>query len=250
MPPKRGQKAPANAGAFWRATSSRAGQARAIGRLRCKRSHRELGWTVRRALKASNYFWYDKCPRNARIPVNLRQTGRPMKKPPRREGAPDPMASVVDRLLAQLPGLQSDQPLARGNRPRPPETRGGVVSFTVPARLDISASQIIATWARVLLALTFGLVLAKWPYSQVCGLPLLAYLAAVAVFILGAGAGAAAAWRTRTALAHVVALVLMFYGAALTMAELLPRTGYAVRHATWQCSGTSDSPFWVTASRR
>jgi hypothetical protein len=173
-----------------------------------------------------------------------------MKKPLRPEGAPDPMASVVDRLLAQLPGLQSDHPEARGSRPRSPETRAGGVSFITPSPTEISPSQVFATWARVLLALTLGLMLARWPYSQVCGLPLLGYLTAVVVLIVAAGAGAAAAWRTRKALAHVVALVLVFYGAALTMAELLPRTGYAVRHATWQCSASTDSSHWVTAAHR
>jgi hypothetical protein len=173
-----------------------------------------------------------------------------MKKPLQPEGAPDPMASVVDRLLAQLPGLQSDRPETRGSRPRPPEVRGGGVSFATPTRTDVGPSQILATWARVLLALTFGLMLARWPYSQVCGLPLLGYLAAVSVLIVAAGAGAAAAWRTRNALAHVVALVLMCYGMALTMAELLPRTGYAARHATWQCGASTDSPHWVTAYYR
>jgi hypothetical protein len=173
-----------------------------------------------------------------------------MKKPVRLEGAPDPMASVVDRLLAQLPGLQSDHPGAGGSRSRPPEMRAGAVSFATPSRTEISPSQVLATWARVLLALTLGLMLARWPYSQVCGLPLLGYLAAVGVLIVAAGAGAAAAWRTRNALAHVVTLVLMFYGAALTMAELLPRTGYAVRHATWQCNASTDSSHWVTAYYR
>jgi hypothetical protein len=175
-----------------------------------------------------------------------------MKKPVPPEGAPDPMASVVDRLLAQLPGLQSDRPEARDSRPRAPEPRAGGVSlsYATPIRADVGPSQVLATWARVLLALTLGLMLARWPYSQICGLPLVGYLAAVAILIVAAGAGAAAAWRARSALAHVVALVLMFYGTALTMAELLPRTGYAARHATWQCSASSDSPHWVTAYYR
>jgi hypothetical protein len=155
------------------------------------------------------------------------------------------MASVVDRLLAQLPGLQSDQPEARGNLSRPSAVRGLGVSTVVASPIGISPSRVIATWARVLLALTLGLMLALWPYSQSCGLPLFGYLAAVTVLILAAAVGAVAAWRTKNALAHVVALVLILYGAALTMAELLPRTGYAVRQASWQCGLSGSFYQWV-----
>jgi hypothetical protein len=161
------------------------------------------------------------------------------------------MAGVVDRLLAQLPGLQSDRADNAGTRPRASFVGGGgaITTISTSMRAETGQGQ-VATWARVLLALTFGLVLARWPYGQACGLPLLGYLSAVTVLVLSAGVGAAAAWRTRSALAHVVALSLMLYGAALSLAELLPRTGYAVRHATWQCSASTDSSQWVATYRR
>jgi hypothetical protein len=43
------------------------------------------------------------------------------------------------------------------------------------------------------------------------------------------------------ALAHVVALTVLLYGLTLVVAELLPRTGYAVDHAAWQCAEIPSS---------
>jgi len=154
------------------------------------------------------------------------------------------MASVVDRLLAQLPGLQSDRADRAGSRPRASLVGVGGAITTISTRTEPGQGQ-VATWARVLLALTFGMVLARWPYGQACGLALLGYLSAIAVLLVASGVSAAAAWRTRNGLAHMVALILILYGAALTLAELLPRTGYAVKQASWQCSPSAAAPSWI-----
>jgi hypothetical protein len=34
----------------------------------------------------------------------------------------------------------------------------------------------------------------------------------------------------------VLSLVVVLYGLVLSMAEFLPRTGYATHHATWRCA--------------
>jgi hypothetical protein len=99
-----------------------------------------------------------------------------------------------------------------------------------------SQSQLIGVWGRVLLGLTAGVMLgAAWPYPRACGVPLAGYLGAVATIILSASWAASAAWRYRASLAHIVSLIILFYGIVLAAAELLPRTGYAINHAVWQC---------------
>ena len=150
---------------------------------------------------------------------------------------PDPMAGVVDRLLAQLPGLHSE-PHVTPARSRP----GG--QWTTPVSMartaSASQSQLIGAWARVLLGLAVGVTIgAGWPYSRTCGMPLAGYFGAVVTIILSGAWGASAAWKYRASLAHIVSLFIIFYGIVLAAAELLPRTGYAVDHAVWQCEETT-----------
>jgi hypothetical protein len=94
---------------------------------------------------------------------------------------------------------------------------------------------------RVLLGLALGTMMAGWPYQKTCGLPLAGYLGAVVTVILSGALAATAAWRYRAGLAHVIALIIMFYGILLAGAELLPRTGYAVDRATWGCEEVNPS---------
>jgi hypothetical protein len=60
---------------------------------------------------------------------------------------------------------------------------------------------------------------------------------------------AIAAWRNRIALAHVLSLNLILYGLMLAMAEILPRTGYAMRHASWQCEDAEPHRSWTANYR-
>lgn len=155
-----------------------------------------------------------------------------MPKPtPSRE--PDPMARVVDRLLAQLPGLQAEPVYSHSSSTR----SSTVLSGTTDApRLHVSSqSEIIGVWIRVILGLSLGVMMSSWPYSTACGFPLFGYfIALITVFLAGIWA-ASAAWRFRCGLAHVVALLLVVYGMTLAAAEILPRAGYAVQQATWVC---------------
>jgi hypothetical protein len=88
---------------------------------------------------------------------------------------------------------------------------------------------------RLLLGLSLGIMMARWPYSRTCGLPLFGYLSAVVTVMLAGVWAAVSAWKFRTALAHIVAVILVVYGFLLVAAELLPRTGYALYQATWLC---------------
>jgi hypothetical protein len=57
---------------------------------------------------------------------------------------------------------------------------------------------------------------------------------------LAGGWAAVSAWKYRTALAHIISLILVFYGILLAAAEILPRAGYAADRATWQCEETQQ----------
>jgi hypothetical protein len=162
-----------------------------------------------------------------------------MPKPPLTNHSTDPMAGVVDRLLAQLPGLQGYSDPSRNQAPRALQQP----TFTTTVRIaGPTQGQIIAAWFRLLLALSLGITMAGWPYLRSCGLPLLGYLASVFTVLLAGCWAAKAAWRYRLALAHVLSLLVILYGLTLTVAELLPRTGYAMQHASWQCAEAgSDS---------
>jgi hypothetical protein len=159
---------------------------------------------------------------------------------------PDPMAGIVDRLLAQLPGLQSQPEASRNPIPRQ-ATPLGAPAVVVRVHSTPQA-QVIAAWLRVLLGLTLGVMMAGWPYSRTCGLPLFGYLGAVLTVILAGWWAAIASWRHRAALAHVVSLIVVFYGIMLAAAELLPRTGYAVDRATWQCNDAASTPTWTAST--
>jgi len=148
------------------------------------------------------------------------------------------MAGVVERLLAQLPGLQGEVPVARGaSRHVSPF---GTTIHTVPPPTE----DLLGPWARLFLGLALGTMMAWWPYPRSCGFPLAGYLAAVSTVVLGGAWAAVSAWRYRASLAHILSLILVFYGMMLVTAELLPRTGYAIDHATWQCKENDLDSSW------
>jgi hypothetical protein len=147
---------------------------------------------------------------------------------------PDPMSGVVDRLLAQLPGLQSEP----SNPTRKVTTAGQWTTPTAMSGRRDEPVTLVWVWARVLLGLSLGVMMGAWPYQKNCGQPLAAYLGAILILGLAGLWAASAAWKRRAALAHVVALSILFYAFLLAAAEVLPRTGYAAQHAGWRCEET------------
>jgi hypothetical protein len=112
---------------------------------------------------------------------------------------------------------------------------------------SIPQDDLLGPWARLVLGLALGTMIAWWPYPRSCGFPLIGYLGAILTIMLAGGWAAVSAWRYRASLAHIVALILVFYGIMLGAAELLPRTGYAVDHATWECEDTASPSSSVSA---
>jgi len=143
------------------------------------------------------------------------------------------MAGVVDRLLAQLPGLQGQPEPARAPATRSSSTFGPMNIVTRP---EVSPQRrMLGMWFRVALALSLAVTMGWWPYNRSCGFPLLGYLSAVTTVIVAGIWAAMASWKVRSGLAHTIALILVLFGFVLAGSELLTRSGYAVDRATWQC---------------
>jgi len=160
------------------------------------------------------------------------------KPPPKREQ--DPMSHVVDRLLAQLPGLQGS---SRDYTPARGVTASAARNVTASSSFD--PPSVVGLWSRVALGVSLGLMMLGWPYFRDCGLPLFGYLTAVFA-LLGAGVWTAViAWDLRNPAAHIVSLLILLWGVVLVSSEVLPRTGYAAVTATWQCQVPDSSPSWM-----
>lgn len=140
------------------------------------------------------------------------------------------MAGDVDRLLRQL----SPEAAAHA-RPRPMMTPSPRTKLSRP-RVAPAGPTPLGVWARVVITALAAVAMTQWPYA-VCGFPLAAYLAAVAVVLVAGGWAAHAAWRAGMGAAHVAAIVLLFTGATLGALQVLPRLGYAPVETTWRCPG-------------
>lgn len=139
------------------------------------------------------------------------------------------MARVVDRLLAQLPGLQGAAESA------PPAFRSSAGEIRVSGGRYVEPPTLIGLWARVTLGLILGAMVPTWPYLRDCGVPLFAYLGAVAAVILAGAWAGVTAWKLRAGWAHILSLMLVFWGIVLVAEQILPRIGYSVDWATWRC---------------
>jgi hypothetical protein len=156
------------------------------------------------------------------------------------------MEREVNRLLAQL--AQLGTPAVRDHEPRPARVSGPVtphrsaaIAPTSPKPSPPSRRDLVALWARVLLGIALGALMAQWPYPRGCGWPLLGYLCAVGIVLLTAAWIALASWKLRSASAHILSLILFFWGTVLAAEQLLPRIGYAADEASWRCTLSQET---------
>ena len=95
--------------------------------------------------------------------------------------------------------------------------------------------ELIGVWLRTIAATALGAAVLYWPYAHGCGWRLDTYLGVVAAVLVSGGWASFEAWRLRAATAHVVSLVVMFWGVVLAAEQVLPRIGYAATAAAWSC---------------
>jgi heme A synthase len=86
------------------------------------------------------------------------------------------------------------------------------------------------------LGTTLGVLTTQWPYRHDCGIPLAAYLVAVAMVMLAGIWISVVSWNLRSAAAHVLAFLLLLWGCALAAERALPRIGYAAEQGSWTCN--------------
>jgi hypothetical protein len=143
----------------------------------------------------------------------------------------DKELAQIDKLIASGAGPQSP-PAAAPPGAAAPAARGRAPA---PAAAAPRPRAVLFTWVRLLLGLAVGIGITQWPYARGCGLLLFGYLGAVAGVIVAGLWSTVSSWRTRSALAHMLSLGLVCWGAILGAREVLPRVGYARTSATWFC---------------
>ncbi|MBX6331650.1 MAG: hypothetical protein IRY91_07370 [Gemmatimonadaceae bacterium] len=140
----------------------------------------------------------------------------------------DKELAKIDRQLESM----SDQTLL----PAPPGQSPAEAAKRVEERRTTSTLGVLA---RVVLAIALGIGMLFWPYSARCGIGLFAYLGAAAMVIVAGVWTSVWTWRHRSANAHVLSLLLIFWGIVLAAQEVLPRVGYArpdaAHPAIWMC---------------
>jgi len=170
-----------------------------------------------------------------------------MPKPPSNRHR-DPMAREVDRLLAQL--SNPDQPSRRNGAPHTAASTPAPapVLATFPRAPGVAATPAgalrdgaVALWTRVILGLALGALMTQWPYAHGCGWQLTGYLGSVAMVMLAGGWIAFASWRHRSGPAHILSLILLYWGIVLAAEQVLPRLGYAADQASWACALTQPA---------
>jgi hypothetical protein len=92
-----------------------------------------------------------------------------------------------------------------------------------------------SVWARFAVVTTLAAAILWWPYGRSCGFGLALYLAATVMIIVGGVWVVACTWILRMARTHALAMLITLWGAALIVAQVLPRVGYAANAATWLC---------------
>jgi hypothetical protein len=94
----------------------------------------------------------------------------------------------------------------------------------------------IGTSGRFLLVTALSAAINFWPYGHACGFGLYTYLFAELLIVVGGSWTVAWTWQHRMPRGHAIAMVMVGYGIALIVAEILPRVGYAAQAAHWFCT--------------
>lgn len=147
-------------------------------------------------------------------------------------------SAVVNSLLKKL--RPNDRPLGGSFVSERPSSGGARPLSSIRSVRPVKAG---AVWGCVSLGVLLGAALPGWPYERDCGSWLLLYLSAVSLAVIAGLWGARVSWRGRIGWAHVLAVMTIIWGLALTTHEVLPRVGYAKARLAWRChDGRAEAP--------
>jgi hypothetical protein len=143
----------------------------------------------------------------------------------------DAEMAKIDRQLASI----SDDQLVS----RKPIATAPVAATSLPAGASAPVARTgRVDWGvalRVGLGVVLGAAILFWPYASSCGLGLGGYLGATLAVIAAGVWGAVSAWRARAPRAHILAILVVLWGASLAAREVLPRVGHAREVRAWAC---------------
>lgn len=175
-----------------------------------------------------------------------------MAKAPSSSSPDHDLAQEIERLMKHLPkadprllGTPGAMPAIRPSGARPAITGTTPAARTPAARTPASRTPTDASlsplaqqapiWGRVALAAGFAAAVAEYQYTRNCGWMLGLYLAVVALVMIAGAWGSIVSWRGRNLPAHVLSLIVVFWGIVLAAEQVLPRIGYAASDAFWAC---------------
>ena len=86
------------------------------------------------------------------------------------------------------------------------------------------------------LSLALGVAMPYWPYGHACGWGLMFYALGLMTVLTAGVWTSILTWYSRLGVSHVIAILVFAWGVTLSVAEVLPRTGWAAfTQATWWC---------------
>ena len=121
----------------------------------------------------------------------------------------------------------------------------GRISANALAAPPLSPEELTnGAMVRIGLSLAVGIGIVFWPYARDCGSGLFWFLGAAAVVVVGGLWSVFWTWRGRMPRAHALSLMIVLWGLAVSVTQVLPRTGHitisaAATTTTWFCPGYS-----------
>ena len=149
-------------------------------------------------------------------------------------------SAVVNSLLKKL--RPNDQPAGGSFVSERPSSGGGRPLSSVKSVRPVKAG---AVWGCVSLGVLLAAAVPAWPYENDCGQWLFLYLGSVSLVVIAGVWGARVSWRGRIGWAHVLAVMTIIWGLALTAHQVLPREPifYAKTRLAWRChDGHAEAP--------